>query len=194
MTGSSGTVLVVDDDSGLRSLYRCWLSSSYEVQTAADGVGALQQLDETVGVVLLDREMPNKDGIAVARELERMDIDPVVVMISGVEPGPELLDIPVDDYLEKPVSGETVVERVRRAAAATECQPRQRRLVALDTRRRIVEATVPDHRLADDSRYQRAVDRIEADGSVLEQARAAVPVTPDHVAADGGRTLPDSSR
>lgn len=174
MTGSDRTVLVVDDDSDMRSLYRCWLGAADEVRTAADGVEALAQLDESVDVVLLDREMPRKDGVAVARELERRAIDPAIVMISGVEPALDLLDVPVDDYLRKPVSRETVRTRIDRAVAVATCPPQQRKLVALDTRRRIVESVVPRHRLVEDPNYQHSIDHLECEGSALADAQASV--------------------
>jgi len=175
MTRTAGTVLVADDDSDMRSLYQCWLAAFDEVRTAADGVEALRQLDDGVDVVVLDREMPRKGGVAVARELERRAIDPAVVMISAVEPDIDLLDIPVDDYLRKPVSHETILARVERAAAAAESTPEHRRLVAQDRRRRIVERAVSRHRLAEDPNYQRTVDNLACAESTLEAAHAAVP-------------------
>ena len=179
MTRTAGTVLVADDDSGIRSLYQCWLGAFDEVRTAADGVAALERLDGDVDVVVLDREMPGKDGVDVARELDRLELDPAVVMISGVEPDVDLLDIPVDDYLRKPVTGEVVVERVERAVAAAESSPRHRRLVALDTRRRVVEAAVPRHRFVDDPTYQRALERLDREGWTVDDARVSVPPAAD---------------
>ncbi|MDS0281384.1 response regulator transcription factor [Haloarcula onubensis] len=169
MTRTAGTVLVADDDSDMRSLYRCWLASSGDVLTAADGVEALAALDETVDVVVLDREMPRKDGVAVARELDRRDAAPGVVMISGVRPGADLLDVPVDDYLQKPVDRETVLSRIERAAAVAGRPTRHRRLAALETRRRIVEVSVPREQLLGDPTYQRAVETLEDADAALER-------------------------
>jgi len=175
MTEAGGTVLVADDDSDMRALYQCWLAEFDEVRVAADGAAALRRFDETVDAVLLDREMPEHNGVAVARELDRRDADPAVVMISGVEPDVDLLDIPVDDYLRKPVSRETVLERVERAVVTAASRPQHHRLVALDTRRRIVEAAVPSRRLAGDPNYQRTVDYLECAGPTLDDAQASVP-------------------
>ncbi|WP_324661672.1 response regulator transcription factor [Haloarcula sediminis] len=175
MTGTAGTVLAADDDSDMRSLYRCWLAPSYDVRLAADGDETLRKLDETVDVVVLDREMPRRDGVDVAHELEQRDTDAAVVMISGVEPDVDLLDIPVDDYLQKPSSRETVTAHIERAAAIAECSDRHRRLIAFDRRRQIVESAVSEHRLARNPQYQRTVDRLDGDSPELEQARKAVP-------------------
>lgn len=190
MTGTAGTVLAADDDSDMRSLYRCWLAPSYDVRLAADGDEALRKLDETVDVVVLDREMPGRDGVDVAHELERRETDAAVVMISGVEPGVDLLEVPVDDYLRKPSSRETVTAHIERAAAITECSDRHRRLIASDRRRKIVEAAVSRPRLAEDPRYQRTVDRLDGDGPELEQAREAAPtaVNGEQPSAPAGAT------
>jgi len=185
MAGDSGTVLVADDDSDLRSLYRCWLASTHEVRTAPDGEAALQRIDSTVDAVVLDREMPETDGVAVARELDRREDPPAVVMITGVVPDVDLLDVPVDDYLQKPVTRDDVLDAVSRARTLAEGPARERELVALDTRRRIVEDAVPRRRLAGDPTYQRTLEALDCDVATLDRARPAV--------ADGGEP-PETER
>ena len=140
MNETAGTLLVVDDDGDIRGLFELWLSETYEVRTAADGVEALERVDEAVDVVVLDREMPRKDGVAVARELRSGPLSPAVVMVSGVAPGPDLLDVPVDDYCRKPVTRETVLDAVDRASAAAECDAVERHRRALSARLATVEA------------------------------------------------------
>lgn len=179
MTGTDGTLLVVDDDPDFRSLYEHWLSPEYDVRTAADGVTALEQIDATIDVVVLDREMPEKDGIAVARELRTRSVDPGVVMVSGVEPDTDLLDVPVDDYIQKPVKSESVSAAVRRAKAVAESRDRLRRLLALDTRIDIVESNVDAGTLADSEAYQRATGDLEARMAALSGARPTVFPTSD---------------
>jgi CheY-like chemotaxis protein len=65
-------VLVVDDDPDIReSLRFCLEEAGYPVAEAADGSSALRLLTQSVGhwVILLDRMMPQMDGIAVLRNL-----------------------------------------------------------------------------------------------------------------------------
>lgn len=172
-----GTLLVVDDDPDLRSLYRVWMGDSSEVRTAADGVEALDSFDDDVDVVVLDREMPRKDGVAVARALHRRADAPAVVMVSGVEPTTELLDIPVDDYLQKPVDRETLQAAVRRAIAVADGADRFQRLLSLDTRLSVVEAHVSADTLAANDAYQHAVDDLEAELTAREPTHPQVPST-----------------
>jgi two-component system response regulator VicR len=58
-------ILVVDDDDGLRGLYRAELEDEgYEVVTAIDGREALQKLEkEKPDLVVLDIVMPKMDGM-----------------------------------------------------------------------------------------------------------------------------------
>jgi len=55
-------VLIVDDEPDLADLYASWLPEQYAVVTAYDGRGALDALDGSVNVVLLDRRMPGMSG------------------------------------------------------------------------------------------------------------------------------------
>lgn len=68
-TTATPGLLVADDDRNSRRLYRAWFDGEYDVQTAADGAEALEQLDDSIDAVVLDREMPRVDGVAVASEI-----------------------------------------------------------------------------------------------------------------------------
>lgn len=176
MEASGGTLLVVDDDQDLRSLYQAWLRDAFDIRTAADGVEAMAAMDDEVDVVLLDREMPRKDGVAVARTLPRSAHDAAVVMVSGVEPGPDLLDIPVDDYLQKPVDREPLLAALRRGKALADGADRFQRLLSLDTRISIVESHATQD-LSTNEAYQRTVADLEAELTAHEQTRPRM-VTP----------------
>jgi DNA-binding response OmpR family regulator len=169
----TGTLLVVDDDPDFRALYEAWLAE-YEVRVAADGAEALVVVDEAVDVVVLDREMPRKDGLAVARELDSRAVDPAVVMVSGVAPETDLLDVPVDDYLRKPVEREAVAAAVRRGLAVADSPERVRDLLALDTRIDVVEEHVDAATLAESTAYQQATAALETRLTTLSDSQPTV--------------------
>jgi CheY-like chemotaxis protein len=79
------TILVVDDDCGIRHLMRHVLNHAhYSVQEAEDGVVALTKLDaDRPDLVLLDLMMPGLNGWGVLEHVERMADPPPVVLISG---------------------------------------------------------------------------------------------------------------
>ena len=67
------TVMLVDDEPTLVDLYETFLSGEYDVRTATGGTEALEVMDESVDVALLDRRMPELSGDEVL--LERATYD-----------------------------------------------------------------------------------------------------------------------
>jgi DNA-binding NarL/FixJ family response regulator len=79
-------VLIVDDHAPFRSLARRLLVAGgfQVVGEAADGAGALAATrDLAPDVVLLDVQLPDLDGFAVAEALARGRPEPVVVLVSS---------------------------------------------------------------------------------------------------------------
>jgi DNA-binding response OmpR family regulator len=119
MRGNTPTVLVVDDEPAIVDGHAARLESKFAVRTAYDGTEALELLDETVDVVLLDRRMPGLRGEAVLDHIRTEGYDCRVAMLTGIEPGFDILDMGFDDYLKKPISKDDlfdVVERLLRRA------------------------------------------------------------------------------
>ena len=106
------TVLVVDDEAGITDLYAEWLSDSYEVRTAYSGGEALDELDEAVDVVLLDRRMPDMSGDEVLTEIRERGFDCRVAMVTAVDPDFDILGMGFDTYVVKPTTDEELHETV----------------------------------------------------------------------------------
>lgn len=98
------TALIVEDDDGLRETYRFWLGDTpWEVREAADGVEALAELDSTVDVLVLDRELPDRSGGDVRARLVETEFDGSVLVVSAHDPDDDLPPDDVTGYLTKPV-------------------------------------------------------------------------------------------
>jgi len=121
-------ILVVDDDPDiLEAISMILESQGYKAVTARDGVEGLANLKaEKPDLLILDLLMPKMDGFAVCKELQDprwakyKDI-PILILTSVREEASrrryELetgLELDVDDYVEKPVSPDTLLERVGR--------------------------------------------------------------------------------
>ncbi len=112
------TILVVDDDAGLRrALRRVLVSHGFEVEAAGDGAEALERLRAGVfELVVLDVMMPGTDGIEVCERL-RADGDQLPVLMltarDAVRDRVVGLEAGADDYLVKPFANEELVARVR---------------------------------------------------------------------------------
>jgi len=81
------TILVVDDDPGIREYLDSLLSlEGYGVAAAPGGVEALARLENGLkpDVVILDIMMPGMDGIETLTHLKEKDPDLPVIMLSGV--------------------------------------------------------------------------------------------------------------
>jgi two-component system response regulator MprA len=109
-------VLVVDDDRAVRTaLERALVIEGYDVATAADGVGALEQAGDA-DVMVLDLTMPNLGGLDVCRRLRAQgSVLPVLVLTARHSTVDRVtgLDAGADDYLVKPFALEELLARLR---------------------------------------------------------------------------------
>jgi DNA-binding response OmpR family regulator len=103
-------VLVVDDEPDVADTYALRLTGEYETRVAYGGEEALEEIDETVEAVLLDRRMPDIHGDDVLDEIREQGYDCVVVMLTAVDPDLNILEMEFDDYLCKPVERDTLLE------------------------------------------------------------------------------------
>jgi two-component system response regulator AtoC len=80
-----GTVLVVDDEEGVRASIRAILEETCEVLEAEDGAAALEVLrTHNVDLVMLDQRMPGEAGIDVLPKIKALDASIVVVLATAV--------------------------------------------------------------------------------------------------------------
>ncbi|MFI5306846.1 MAG: ATP-binding protein, partial [Polyangiales bacterium] len=116
---SDARVLVADDNADLRDYIVQLLSPHFEIETAVDGLAALEiaRLRRPT-LVLSDVMMPRLDGFGLLQAL-RADPslrDVPVILLSaraGEESTIEGLDAGADDYLVKPFAARELVARVR---------------------------------------------------------------------------------
>ena len=116
-----GTVLVVDDDEGVRELLAETLRrAGLTVLLAGDGREAVElfrrQADE-IQVVVLDRTMPDIDGEEAFSEIRRIRSDARIILVSGYSEERavwDVIDRGLDAFLHKPFDPMALLERVRR--------------------------------------------------------------------------------
>jgi len=79
------TILVVDDDPGVRDVIRSMLESAgYAVRVAANGKEAMKILrDDGIDLILTDLVMPEQEGIETIKALRREYPDLKVIAMSG---------------------------------------------------------------------------------------------------------------
>jgi two-component system response regulator AdeR len=169
MSETDPVVLVVEDERSLADLYAEWLemAGGYEVRTAYGGESALEQLDEAVDVVLLDRRMPDISGDEVLERIGELGFDPRVVMVTAIEPDFDVVEMGFDQYLVKPVSREDLLgtlEQMGKLDQYDEVVQRYYQLVAKTT---TLEESKPESELSNSDEYQDLLRELE---SVRERA------------------------
>ena len=169
------TVLVVDDEQGLADLYSEWLSSSYTVRTAYDGEEALERMDEGVDVVLLDRHMPGMTGDEVLETIRDFGYDCRAAMVTAVDPDFDIVDIPFDDYLCKPVDGEELEEAVEALLTVDTYADLKVELSSKRVRRNVVAGEKTETELEESEEFQRLESEIAEIEEKLEEIEDEMP-------------------
>jgi len=132
---SNGTVLIVDDEAGIReSLSGIFEDEKYTVITAPTGEDALEIAREQMpDIILLDVWLPEMDGIETLSKLREIDNDIPVIIISGhgnIELAVKATKLGAYDFLEKPLSLEKVLIVTKRALELKKLEEENRTLKA----------------------------------------------------------------
>jgi DNA-binding response OmpR family regulator len=118
----SFSILVVEDESGIRSLIKEVLEDEgYIIYEAADGVVGLEQFKiRQPNLVLLDITMPRLDGFAVLQEIRQQNVDVAVLMVSALRSKSVVAQVianGADGYLHKPFKLQELVAEVQRMSS-----------------------------------------------------------------------------
>ena len=109
-------LLLVDDDVELTELLSSLLTlEGFDVQTANNGLEALQKLDESHELVLLDVMMPKLNGLDTLKEIRKVSNVPVMMLTARGDDIDRVLglELGADDYLPKPFNDRELVARIR---------------------------------------------------------------------------------
>ncbi len=112
-------ILIVDDEASVRALFvRVLRGAGYETLEAADGLKALQIIeDRPVALLLVDSTMPALDGpglIRILRNREATQTLPIILITAhaSLEARIDGLQHGADDFLAKPVAMDELIARV----------------------------------------------------------------------------------
>ncbi|WP_323190901.1 response regulator [Halostella sp. PRR32] len=156
------TVLVVEDNDSLASLYASYLDDEYAVRTASDEAEARELMGPEVDIVLLDRKLPNTSGEEVLYWMQNRNYHAHVAMVTAVDPDFDIVELPVDDYVVKPVTSEELIRTVERFRTRGEYDERQRELSAKLVRRNVLTVEKTAAELENSEEFQRLEARIDA--------------------------------
>ncbi|ETT55148.1 MULTISPECIES: response regulator transcription factor [unclassified Paenibacillus] len=116
MMNPAKTILIADDNHEIREIVRVLLESEqYLVIEAVDGEDAVNKVDDTIDLIILDMMMPRKSGIKACVEIREMTSAPILFLTAKTQDSDKTLAFSAgsDDYLSKPFSYTELVSRVK---------------------------------------------------------------------------------
>ena len=122
-------VLVVDDDQALRFSVRSALENAkrFSVEEAFDGVNALEKIKAVdaskriYDIVILDVDMPRKNGLDTLKAIKDHDPGIIVLMLTAhasVDVAVQAVKDGAYNFLSKPISGDDLVILIQKAITA----------------------------------------------------------------------------
>lgn len=123
-TKESARILIVDDEEGIRSSLRGFLSMRFEcaIVEADDGKKAISLLrEDKFDLVFLDIKMPGISGLDVIKEKKKLDYKPciwVITRFDSEEVAHKVIEQGADDYISKPLSLRALDGKVRNFLAS----------------------------------------------------------------------------
>jgi DNA-binding response OmpR family regulator len=115
------TIMVIDDEKEVLEEMEAWLGDQgYNVMTAKNADEGLRKLNSnSAHLLLLDINMPKKDGLAILSELKRnikTEAIPVIMLTARVETSSilEAMEMKACDYVTKPFNEDELLRLIRR--------------------------------------------------------------------------------
>lgn len=112
-------ILLVDDEKDIVEFLKYNLEQEdYEVVVGYDGEEALEKLDETPDLIILDIMMPKLDGFETCKRIrEKKDFEhtPIIFLTAKAGEANEIkgLELGASDYIQKPISPKKLIARVK---------------------------------------------------------------------------------
>ncbi|MDD2892106.1 MAG: response regulator transcription factor [Candidatus Gracilibacteria bacterium] len=111
-------ILLVEDDSGIVDSLSLYLAKSdIKMSTAHNGeeaVNIFKDSETTFDLIILDLNLPKKDGFSVCKEIRETSIVPIIILSARDNEDDKVraLELGADDYISKPFSPRELVARI----------------------------------------------------------------------------------
>lgn len=110
-------ILIIEDDRGISTSLKLYLENSdFKVLLHDDGTDALEKINEIApDIVILDINLPGKNGIQICEELRVYSQTPVVMLTARWAESDRVnwLEVWADDYIAKPFSPRELLARIK---------------------------------------------------------------------------------
>ena len=123
------TILIVDDEEGIRELVQIYLKKEgFIAHTAANSKEALDRVEsKNYDLFIVDVMMPGLDGFGLVKEIRRSSDKPIIMLTARGEEYERILgfELGCDDYVVKPFSPRELVHRVKAMVKRTSVNYKQ---------------------------------------------------------------------
>ncbi|MCC0635184.1 MULTISPECIES: response regulator transcription factor [unclassified Clostridioides] len=109
-------ILVADDNPEIREIVEILLTGEgYEVVMATNGEEAVNLVDSTIDLIILDVVMPVKTGFVACNEIREKTTAPILFLTAKTQDSDKVIGFSAggDDYLSKPFSYSELISRVK---------------------------------------------------------------------------------
>lgn len=109
-------ILIADDDYEIRQILEILLTGEgYEVVTAENGNEAVEKVDDTIDLVVLDVDMPGKSGFIAGMEIRKKSFVPLLFLTAYSQDSDKTMGYSVggDDYVTKPFSNSELLLKIK---------------------------------------------------------------------------------
>lgn len=109
-------ILIIEDEESIREVIKKYLElAGFVVEEAASGEVAIVKFNDLIDLVILDLNLPNRDGIEICQNIRNKSKVPIIMVTARTEEIDELkgLAVGADDYIKKPFSPKVLVARVQ---------------------------------------------------------------------------------
>ncbi len=171
---SEASVLVVEDEPEIATLYEQFLDDRYDVTVVSTVEAAVETVSSSFDAVLLDRRLPDGEGSEVLTHVRSAGHDCRVAMVTAVEPDYDIIEMGFDLYVTKPVDRESLQTALETLLARSQYDDLLREAAALASKRAVLEAQRAPEQLEANAAYTRLVDRLEAIDTDIDDAAASL--------------------
>jgi two-component system response regulator AtoC len=128
------SILIVDDEQLIRkSIARRLMSEGYDVAEAEDGRRALERAATAIDLVILDYRLPDMDGLAILKELRRLQPDALVILLTAyanVDTAVQAMKLGAYHFANKPFDLDALTAMIEQALETTRLRREVRQLRA----------------------------------------------------------------
>lgn len=151
-------ILVIEDNKAQAEMYKRWLEPKYSAEVATSFDEALRKYDKDQEVILMDRKLKNSKAEDLISSLDGIENRNIIV-ITGMEPDLDLLEMPIKDYLIKPIDRDKLRNTVKKILEVDKRTDKDKELLELLSKKRVLDKKPSEVR--EKQQYHQLVDRID---------------------------------